>query len=209
LSRGEYVTGYKLGFTNRAKMEEMDVHDLIWGILTNKMEIINQEKVNAEKWIKPCAEPEIAFRISKDIEASVALKDITEYIDQMAPAIEIVDSRYNNFQFSLEDMVADNCSAAAYVMGDWITVDEDINDLKIKLKVNQKTVAEGNTNTILSNPLQSVVELSRLASKAGTVIEKGQIVLAGAATKAIPFSANELVEVEIEKLGKVGFETMC
>jgi 2-oxo-3-hexenedioate decarboxylase len=209
LSRGEYVTGYKLGFTNRAKMEQMDVHDLIWGILTNRMEILDQEKVNPKKWIRPCAEPEIAFRISKNIEASVGLKDITKYIDQMAPAIEIVDSRYQNFQFSLEDIVADNCSAAAYVMGNWKAVEEDINDLDIQLKINKKTIAEGNTNTVLTNPLQSVVELSRLASKAGIVIEKGQIVLAGAATNAIPFSANETVEVEIETLGKVGFETMC
>ena len=172
LDRGEYVTGYKLGFTNRAKMEQMGVHDLIWGVLTNSMEILNKEEVEAKRWIQPRAEAEIAFRISKDIEESVGLKNITDYIDKMAPAIEIVDSRYENFKFALEDMVADNCSASAYVLGDWIDLKPSINDLQIHLKVNRETLAEGKTNAILSNPLQSVVELSRLASKADTIIKK-------------------------------------
>ncbi|MBW2960909.1 2-keto-4-pentenoate hydratase [Mesonia aestuariivivens] len=207
LERGEYVTGYKLGITNRAKMQELGVHDLIWGVLTNSMEILNQEKVEVIRWIQPRAETEIAFRISKDIEESVGLKEITNYIDKMAPAIEIVDSRYENFKFSLEDVVADNCSASAYVVGDWINLEENINDLQIHLKVNRETLAEGKTNAILSNPLQSVVELSRLASKAGTVIKKGQIVLAGAATTSINFSSNQLIEAQIEKLGKVSFKT--
>lgn len=207
LNRGEYVTGYKLGFTNRAKMEQMGVHDLIWGVLTNSMEILNKEEVEAKRWIQPRAEAEIAFRISKDIEESVGLKNITDYIDKMAPAIEIVDSRYENFKFALEDMVADNCSASAYVLGDWIDLKPSINDLQIHLKVNRETLAEGKTNAILSNPLQSVVELSRLASKADTIIKKGQIVLAGAATASVHFSENQSIEAQIEKLGKVSFKT--
>ena len=145
--------------------------------------------------------------ISKDIEESVGLKNITDYIDKMAPAIEIVDSRYENFKFALEDMVADNCSASAYVLGDWIDLKPSINDLQIHLKVNRETLAEGKTNAILSNPLQSVVELSRLASKADTIIKKGQIVLAGAATASVHFSENQSIEAQIEKLGKVSFKT--
>src|SRR5699024_12028974 len=46
--RGEKITGYKLGFTSYAKMEQMGVHDLIWGILTDKMIINSAEKVNLE-----------------------------------------------------------------------------------------------------------------------------------------------------------------
>lgn len=207
LARGEYITGYKLGFTNRAKMEQMGVHDLIWGVLTNSMEILNNEEVDATRWIQPRAETEIAFRISKDIEESVALKDITNYIDKMAPAIEIVDSRYENFKFSLEDIVADNCSASAYVLGDWRKVEKDINNLQIHLKINRETVQEGNTNTVLSNPLQSVVELSRLASKAGVTIKKGQIVLAGAAINSVRFTKNQTIATQVEKLGTVSFKT--
>jgi 2-oxo-3-hexenedioate decarboxylase len=38
LARGEKLTGYKLGFTSKAKMEQMGVHDIIWGRLTDGMQ---------------------------------------------------------------------------------------------------------------------------------------------------------------------------
>ncbi|WP_121667116.1 2-keto-4-pentenoate hydratase [Mesonia aquimarina] len=207
IDRGEKVTGFKLGFTSRAKMEQMGVHDLIWGILTDEMKINPDEEVNLDRWIHPRAEPEIAFRISKDIEESISLNDIPNYIDKMAPALEIIDSRYENFKFSLEDVVADNCSSTGYVIGDWQDLKTEINDLSIDLNINTETVQEGKTAAILNNPLQSVVELSRLASKADLVVKKGQVVLAGAATAAVYLDKNQTIEANIEQLGSVSFKT--
>ncbi len=207
LDRGEKITGFKLGFTSRAKMEQMNVHDLIWGVLTDAMLLQANEEVDLKRWIHPRAEPEIAFRISKDITESIGLKEITNYVDKMAPAVEIIDSRYENFKFSLEDVVADNCSSTGYVIGNWQDVNKNIADLDIALKINEEVVEEGKTAAILSNPLQSVVELTRLASKAGTKIEAGQIVMAGAATAAVYLDYDQKIEAEVEKLGKVGFKT--
>jgi len=207
LARGEEITGFKLGFTSRAKMEQMGVHDLIWGILTNEMELQPQEEVNLDRWIHPRAEPEIAFRISKDIEESIGLKDIHKYVDAMAPALEIIDSRYENFKFSLEDVVADNCSSTGYVIGDWIDLNTEISDLNIDLRINNEVIQEGKTSAILNNPLQSLVELSRLASKSGIKVKKGQVVLAGAATAASYLEKNQHIETQVEKLGKVSFKT--
>ena len=36
-ARGEKFVGLKLGFTSYAKMEQMGVHDMIWGRLTDSM----------------------------------------------------------------------------------------------------------------------------------------------------------------------------
>jgi 2-oxo-3-hexenedioate decarboxylase len=48
--RGEQITGYKMGFTSKAKMEQMGVHDLIWGILTDAMAIEENEIVDLKRW---------------------------------------------------------------------------------------------------------------------------------------------------------------
>ncbi|MDQ7917474.1 fumarylacetoacetate hydrolase family protein [Mesonia sp. MT50] len=207
LDRGEKITGFKLGFTSRAKMEQMGVHDLIWGILTDEMELKPQEEVNLDRWIHPRAEPEIAFRISKDIEESIGLKEIHKYVDAMAPALEIIDSRYENFKFSLEDVVADNCSSTGYVIGDWLDLNTEISDLDIDLRIDTHVVQSGKTSAILNNPLQSLVELSRLASKAGIIIQEGQVVLAGAATAAVYLEKNQHVEAQVEELGNISFQT--
>src|SRR5690606_37388386 len=56
--RGEKITGFKLGFTSKAKMQQMGVHDLIWGILTDEMQILPNEIVAKNRWIHPRVEPE-------------------------------------------------------------------------------------------------------------------------------------------------------
>lgn len=205
IDRGEKVTGFKLGFTSHAKMEQMGVHDLIWGILTDEMTLEPNEKVDLNRWIHPRAEPEIAFRVSKNIEEPIPLKEVHHYIDKMAPAIEVIDSRYENFKFSLEDVVADNCSSTGYVIGDWQDLKTEISDLDIHLNIDGETVQKGKTAAILNNPLQSVVELSRLASKAEIAVTAGQIIMAGAATAAVYLKRDQKIEVEVESLGKVEF----
>jgi len=206
LDRGEKLVGYKLGFTSYAKMEQMGVHDLIWGLLTDQMTIQPKEKVGLDQWIHPRAEPEIAFRVKKDITAAIALEDAPDYLDKMAVAIEVIDSRYKNFKFSLEDVVADNCSSTGYVIGDWHDLQTEISDLKIQLKINDEVVEKGKTSAILKNPLQSVVELSRLTAEAGLKVEKGHIIMAGAATAAVYLEKNQRVEAQLESLGTVGFQ---
>lgn len=205
VNRGENVTGFKLGFTSRAKMEQMGVHDLIWGILTDDMEIPPNTNTQLSKYIHPRVEPEIAFRVSKDITEAIGLKDIHKYIDKMAPALEIIDSRYENFKFSLEDVVADNCSSTGYVVGEWQDLKTDIADLAIELYINHELKESGKSAAILNNPLVSVVELSRLASKTGIEVKKGMVILAGAATAAVYLDKNQTIETKIEQLGRVKF----
>jgi len=207
VERGEKITGYKLGFTSKAKMEQMGVHDLIWGILTDEMELQQGETVNLNRWIHPRVEPEIAFRVSKEINRKLNLDELPEYLDAMAPALEVIDSRYENFKFSLEDVVADNCSSTGYVIGDWQPLSTEISNLKMDLLVNDEIVESDSSAAILENPLQSVVELSRLTTSAGLTVKKGQVILAGAATAAVFLKPNQSLETKVEFLGNVNFKT--
>ncbi|WP_339609535.1 fumarylacetoacetate hydrolase family protein [uncultured Planktosalinus sp.] len=208
VERSENITGYKLGFTSKAKMEQMGVHDLIWGILTNEMEIKEGNTIDLKRWIHPRVEPEIAFRVSKEINRELTLEELPDYLDSMAPALEIIDSRYENFKFSLEDVVADNCSSTGYVIGTWQPLSTEISNLKIELMVHDEVVESASSAAILDNPLQSVVELSRLASTAGITVKKGHIILAGAATAARFLEQNQNLMGRVEKLGDVSFKTV-
>ncbi len=205
IKRGEEITGYKLGFTSYAKMEQMGVHDLIWGILTDAMALKPAQEVSLKRWIHPRAEPEIAFRVSQDIDQPLALEDLPQYIDKMAVAIEVIDSRYKNFKFTLSDVVADNCSSTGYLIGEWQDLKTDISNLDIQLIIDGVPVEKGKTAAILNNPLQSVVELSRLASEAGLTVKKGQVIMAGAATAAVYLKPGQQVKAELESMGTVSF----
>lgn len=192
-SRGECITGYKLGFTSRAKMEQMGVHDIIWGRLTDQMIIKSQGKMLRADKIHPRVEPEIAFRIAKRIDREISLSEAMEYIDGITCALEVIDSRYENFKFSLEDVIADNCSSTGYLLGAWLPSDTSVRDLPITMLINQEVVQKGSSDAILGNPLESLVEASKMMEKYNAVIEPGHVVLAGAATSAVHIHAGDHV----------------
>jgi len=204
--RGEKLSGYKLGFTSRAKMEQMGVHDLIWGRLTDKMHIENSGTLIRKNYIHPRVEPEIAFKIGRRIDKALRLNEVLGYIDSVAGALEIIDSRYENFKFSLEDVIADNCSSTAYILGEWQAADTPVNDVALHLNINGEQSQSGNSKAILGNPLESLVEISRILEAYGEAIEPGAVILAGAATSAVFINAGDRIEGIFDGLGNVNLK---
>lgn len=203
LKRGEKLIGLKMGFTSKAKMEQMGVHDLIWGRLTDAMYYEDGSELPFDKFIHPRAEPEICFKIKKDLTEAVSMTEIKDYVDGVAGAIEIIDSRYQNFKFSLEDVIADNCSSAGLVIGKWHNPNIDISDLKIDLVIDNEVVQTGSSAAILGNPWESLVDAARLANQYGEPIKAGMVVMAGAATSAVYLKKGQEVKAIVEELGEV------
>jgi len=203
--RGEKFVGLKLGFTSEAKMKQMGVSDLIWGRLTDHMLIDNGGKLNLEEFCHPRVEPEVCFLVKKDIDRELQLDEVADYIEAVAPALEVIDSRYKNFKFSLEDVIADNCSSSAFVVGDWMDASSNLSDLKMDLIINAEVAESGSSSAILGNPWKSVANASRLAAKYGQEFPAGSYLMAGAATGAVFLEAGQQVKVEVERLGSAGF----
>lgn len=199
--RGEQFVGLKLGFTSFAKMEQMGVHDMIWGRLTDSMWFENGGEVSVDRFIHPRAEPEIAFLLKKDLDREISLDEIPEYIEACAPAIEIIDSRYENFKFSLEDVIADNCSSTGFVVGAWQPLPESLNDLDMSLSFDGEVKESDSSNAILDNPYLSVCNASRLAAKYKQEFKAGQILLAGAATPAVFIEPGKKIVAKVSGLG--------
>ena len=208
IDRGENLIGLKMGFTSEAKMIQMGVHDMIWGRLTDSMLIENGGELSLGNFIHPRAEPEVCFRISKDIEGEIPLKDLDEYVDGIAAAIEIIDSRFENFKFSLEDVVADNCSSSALVIGKWQKPSRDIGDLKMTQSFNNEMVAEGSSADILGDPWKSLQAATRLAEQYGEPIKEGHVIMAGAATAAVFLKPDSDVQADVERLGSVRIQVI-
>jgi 2-oxo-3-hexenedioate decarboxylase len=205
LERGERRIGVKLGFTSRAKMAQMGVHELICGQLTDAMRVPDGGQVALDQYIHPRAEPEIAFLLGSRLAGRVSLGEARDAVRSIAPAIEIIDSRYANFRFNLADVIADNCSSAALVLGSWRPLDLDIGDQAVTLTMDARVVQTGSTAAILGHPLQALVEAAQLVEKLGYALEPGWIVMAGAATAAEPLRPAMRVAVAIDSIGAASF----
>ena len=204
--RGEKLVGIKLGFTSKAKMEQMGVHDMIWGRLTDRMAYMNEEALAISSFIHPRAEPEIAFRLSKEVDTILNADNVFDYIDGVAVAIEIIDSRYKNFKFSLEDVIADNCSSAGFIIGEWQAPKTIIQDIEMNLLINDEVVQSGNSNAILGDPMESLYAASRLALENGESLLEGYVILAGAATSAVYIEEGQNITANAKGLGSVSLK---
>ena len=68
--------------------------------------------------IHPRAEPEIVFVLGEDLAGpGVTADDVLDATAEIVGGIEIIDSRYEAFSFSLTDVIADNTSAARVAVG--------------------------------------------------------------------------------------------
>lgn len=189
-ARGEQVVGLKLGFTSEAKAQQMGVSDVIAGVLTDEMQVADGGSVELSRLIHPRIEPEIAFRLGPRIE--------------VAPALEIIDSRYRDFVFSLEDVVADNASAARYVIGDWRPLaDLDIRDLAVELWIDEQVAEAGSTAAILGDPMRAIDAANRMATRFELPFGDGSLLLAGAATAAHPLTHESTVVATVANCGDV------
>lgn len=201
--QGERVIGVKLGFTSKAKMQQMGVDHLIWGGLTDVMQCPEGGELDLDQFIHPRIEPEIGFVTSRDLDCTLTMNNCMDYISGIFPALEIIDSRYQAFKFSLEDVVADNTSSAAFVMGALSPVSQFEANMGVLLKQNGQVLESGTTAAILGNPLYALIQVSELLQQRGQVLPAGSIILAGAATAAAPILAGHHYSAEIHGLGVV------
>lgn len=204
-ARGEGRAGVKMGFTSRAKMVQMGVADMIWGKLTTAMLVEDGGVLDRSAYIHPRCEPEIAFLLKKRLSGHVSMLEAQAAVEAAAPAMEIIDSRYRNFRFSLADVVADNTSGAGIIVGAWRKADADVANAGMVMSFDGVAVQIGSSAAVLGHPLRSIVAAARLAGAAGEALEPGDIILGGAATAAEPLRAGIEVLLEVEGLGEAGF----
>ncbi|BEP65289.1 fumarylacetoacetate hydrolase family protein (plasmid) [Variovorax sp. V213] len=207
LARGERRTGMKMGFTSRAKMVQMGVHDMIWGRLTDAMAQEDGGQVALSRFVHPRVEPELAFLLGKPLPAGASLAQALDAVVAIAPALEIIDSRFENFRFSLEDVIADNASSSGYVIGPWCDPRQDFSNLGLILSIDGAPRQVGSTAGILGNPLRSLVAAARLSAGADEPLEPGWLVMAGGATAAEALKPGQHVALEMQGLGRVEFNT--
>jgi len=205
LERGETRVGVKMGFTSRSKMIQMGIDDVIWGRLSSGMRVEEGTPTSFARYVHPRCEPELAFVLKKPLAGDVTAVEALAAVEAIAPALEIIDSRYQNFKFSLPDVIADNASSSGFVLGPWCDPHQDFSNLGLTLSIDGKVMQVGSTAAILGHPLRSLVAAARLSAAAGEPLQAGWVVMAGGATPAEWIKPGQYVSIEMERLGTAGF----
>jgi 2-oxo-3-hexenedioate decarboxylase len=206
--RGERLVGVKMGFTSEAKRAQMGIADLIWGRLTDAMCLRAGGRTSLAAYIHPRIEPEVAFLLRHALHGPVTRAEAADAVEAVAPALEIIDSRYRDFRFALADVIADNSSSAAVVIGEWQRPPAQLDQLGIVMCFNGRPVQRGSSAAIMGDPLKSLMAAARLAAESNLTLAPGWLVMAGGATAAEPLTPHTEVSAEVESLGRVMIEVL-
>jgi len=199
------LAGWKLGVTSRAKQKQVGVDSPIYGYLAASDALDVGEPLTVAQHIQPRGEPEIVLVLGRDLAGGhVTTADVLAATSAVAVGIEVLDSRYENYRFTIPDVVADNASAGRYVVGAPVPVaGTDLRLVGVVLEHNGEVVATASGAASLGHPASAVAWLVRSLAASGEGLRAGDIVLSGGLTAAVPLAAGDVLLASVDRVGSV------
>ncbi len=205
ISRGARPTGRKIGLTSKAVQAQLGVDQPDFGVLFDDMEFSSGQDISIARLIQPKVETEIALRLGADLVGDITKDQVRDSVEFAVAALEIVDSRVDNWDISIVDTIADNGSSALYVLGDQEVPFSDLvpREVTMVMQVDGKEVSHGTGRDCLGDPLDAVHWLALKAESYGNPLRAGDLILSGALGPMAPISIAQTVIAEISGLGTV------
>ncbi|RJL31397.1 2-keto-4-pentenoate hydratase [Bailinhaonella thermotolerans] len=206
VAEGRRLVGHKIGLTNPAVQAQLGVDTPDFGALFADMAYADGAPIPTGALLQPRAEAEVALVLGRDLpDGPCTVADVIRAADFALPAIEIVDSRVENWDITLVDTVADNASSGLFVLGNRPVRLEDV-DLGLAGMVmtrNGREASVGAGVACLGHPLNAALWLANTMAAAGEPLREGEILLTGALGPVVPVEAGDVFEARVAGLGSV------
>lgn len=206
---GRLIAGRKIGLTAKAVQAQLGVDQPDYGVLFEDMRISDGGELAPSQVLQPKAEAEVALVLAKDLDKLDAdREDVAAATDYATAAIEIVDSRIADWKITFADTVADNGSAAFFVVG---TERKALHGLDLfscgmVLEKNGDIASIGAGAACLGHPLNAAAWLARTMAAQGEPLRAGDILLTGALGPMVPVAPGDHLVATIGGLGAVRFQ---
>ncbi len=207
IARGNKIVGLKAGLTSHAKMKQMGVETPVFGFMADYYAVPESGECKVSDLIHPKIEPEIAFVTKRALKGpGCHIGAVLAATDFVLPGIEVIDSRYRDFNFDLKSVIADNTSAARFVVGGQAVPasEVDLRTVGIVLEKNGKQVAFGAGAAVLGHPAAAIAMLANHLGARGEEIPAGTLILSGGITEAVAVEPGDAVTLRVQGMGSVG-----
>jgi 2-keto-4-pentenoate hydratase len=202
--------GWKIAATSAAGQAHINVDGPLAGRLLREKAFASGSTLPLGANHMRVAEPEFAFRMARDLPpraAAYSIDEVADAIGALHPAIEIPDSRYEDFcAVGAAQLIADNACAHLFVLGDpapekWRDI--DLRGHTIRAGVRGKIEREGRGANVLAGPLDALTWLVNELSRLDVTLKAGEVVTTGTLTIPLPIGQGDTVAADFGVLGKV------
>jgi 2-keto-4-pentenoate hydratase len=198
LSRGERIVGWKLGYTSSAMRAQMGVERPNYGPLTDAM-VLADGAALPPAVLHPRVEPEVALVLGRDLTGAVSREEAATAVREARPALEVVDSVWTDYRFTLADNTADGSSAAYLALGGVVldTPVAGLDRVEAVLRRNGEVVGTGTGADALGHPLDALAWLAARLGERGLTLRPGDVVITGGLSAAVPLRPGDSVTATI------------
>lgn len=206
VSEGQRIIGKKIGLTSAPVQNMLGVNEPDYGHLLDGMIVENGGTIDTKTMLQPKVEGEIAFILKKDLKGpNVTALDVIQATDYVVPALEIVDSRVQDWKIKIQDTVADNASCGLLVLGGKPTKIEDIDIelLGMVLLQNGEVANTGVGAAVQGSPATSIAWLANRLADYDITLKAGEIILSGALSGMVTAKAGDNFTARFAHIGQV------
>jgi 2-keto-4-pentenoate hydratase len=207
---GQDVVGWKIAATSAAGQKHIGVTEPLAGPLLSNRVLADAATVPLDGNIMMVAEAEFAFTFARALPGRANPYTQGEVLDAVAslhPAIEVPDSRYNDFvKVGAPQLIADTACADWFVLGAPTPLDWRSRDLAahaVDVYRNGEKVTTGTGTNVLGDPRIALTWLVNELSTYGDGIGAGQFVTTGTCIVPLPIRPGDRVRADFGEFGAV------
>lgn len=205
------LVGHKIGLTSLAMQQLLGIDQPDYGFLLDDMVVRAASTLKRADFIAPRIEPEIAFWLAADLQGpGVTAEAVLAATRGVSAALELVDSRIQDWRIGLVDTIADNASSACVIVSEQVVAPAEL-DLAaehVTLLHNDARVGEGTGAAVLGHPARAVAWLANRLADFGVTLRAGQVLLPGAMCSAVSVEAGATYSARFAHLGEVAIHVV-
>lgn len=206
LGDGDTIIGYKVGLTSKPMQKMIGVDSPDYGPVLGSTLYADRGEVSMSDFIQPKMEAEIVAVMDAELRGpGVSVLDAARAVAGVCAAVEIVDSRFEDWRIKLADTVADLASNGAAAVSSRVVplAEVDTRLIGMTLTRNGELVDTGAGAAALGDPLAVVAWLANTLGENGIALEPGHLVMTGALHAAVPMNAGDVFRADFDRLGPV------
>ena len=214
LADGRSVKGRKIGLTSRAMQQASQIDEPDYAPLMDDMFFAANGDLPLDHFIAPRVEVELAFILQKPLKGpDVTLDDVLAATEFVAPAIEIIDARIEQFDRDTKamrkvfDTISDFAANAGIIVGPGRARVSEI-DLRWAgaiLSKNGVVEETGLAAGVLGHPGIGVAWLANKIAPYSEQLNAGDVVLAGSFTRPVNAVRGDRFTADYGPLGSFSF----
>jgi 2-keto-4-pentenoate hydratase len=207
---GKPLYGWKIAATSVAGQKHIGVDGPLAGRLLAERVCAMGAKIPMRANYMRVAEVEFAFRMARELaprKSQYEMREVLGAVASLHPAIEIPDSRYDDFAaVGAPQLIADNACAHYFVLGpatplDWRT--RDLAEHRVTARLTGKPPVEGKGANVLGDPRLGLTWLANELSQLGIPLKAGQVITTGTCVTPMRIAPGDELSADFGVLGAV------